>query len=290
MQIGFIGLGNLGTPIALNLLERTGQLFVYNRTASRTGPLQANGAVACESVAQLAGRCDLVFSMVADDAALNHISLPPDGIAAHLRPGGIHVSMSTVLPATASRLAGIHEAAGQHYVAAPVMGRPEAAAAKKLLFLASGPAAAVATVKPYLLQCGALGVWEFGEEVGAANVAKLCNNYLIASAIESMAEALRLARKSGLDTQQWMNMITQTLFNAPVYINYGNLLMKEVYEPASFYLRLGLKDVNLVLEQASTAGTPMPVAEQLKRQLDTCMAMGLGEQDWTAIARALDRP
>jgi 3-hydroxyisobutyrate dehydrogenase-like beta-hydroxyacid dehydrogenase len=287
MKIGFIGLGNLGTPIALNLLEQEGHLYVYNRTASKTEALVEKGATGCSTVRELASQCDIVFSIVSDDAALNHITLHEEGIAANLKTGGIHVSMSTILPATAAQLAAVHAAAGQQYVAAPVMGRPEAAATRKLHFLVSGNAAAVATIKPCLSHCGAAGIWEFGEEITAANVAKLCNNYLIIAAIEAMAEGINLAKNSGINSQQWMNMITQTLFNAPVYINYGNLLLKETYQPPAFYLRLGLKDVNLVLQQAAAAGAKMPVGETLKKQLDQCIEKGLGEHDWTAIALAL---
>ena len=131
------------------------------------------------------------------------------------------------------------------------MGRPEAARAGKLNFLVSGDEHAIETAKPLLQQAGAAGIWEFENEPEAANVAKLCSNFLIVSAIEAMAEGIHLAKKSGVDADKWMNMLTQTLFNAPVYINYGNILLKEAYQPAGFSLRLGLKDVNLVMEQAS---------------------------------------
>ena len=168
-----------------------------------------------------------------------------------------------------------------------VLGRPEAARARKLNFLVSGNAAAVQNVKPFLTDCGAAGIWEFGEQVAAANVAKLCNNYLIVAAIEAMSEAIELAEKSGIDKQQWANMITQTLFSAPVYINYSKLLLEENYLPAGFFLRLGLKDVNLLLQQAQSVAAKMPVAEVAKKQFENCMQKGLGEYDWTAVRMAL---
>ena len=287
MNIGFIGLGHLGTPIAMNLLEQTGQLYVYNRTAAKMKALLEKGATGCISVKELASRCDLVFTLVSDDAALNAITLNEDGIAANLKPGGIHVSISTISPDTAEKLSQLHESRQQYYVASPVSGRPAAAAARKLNFLVSGDIAAVEKVKPYLLYGGAEAVWEFGERASAANVAKLCNNFLLVSAIESMAEAMQLAEKSGLDKEQWTNMITNSLFNAPVYHTYSDVLLKETYLPAQFYLRHGLKDVNLALQQAAKVGTPMPVGGQLKKQLDSCVAKGWGEYDWTAIALAL---
>ena len=287
MKIGFIGLGNLGTPIAINLLEQTGELYVFNRTASKMEPLVSAGATPCSSVKDLAAACDIIFSIVADDAALNQITLDEDGIVKNLKEGGIHVSISTILPETAGKLAAEHASKNQQYVAAPVMGRPEAARARKLNFLVSGNAVAVQNVKPFLTYCGAAGIWEFGEQVAAANVAKLCNNYLIVAAIEAMSESIELAEKSGIDKQQWANMITQTLFSAPVYINYSKLLLEENYLPAGFFLRLGLKDVNLVLEQAKSVKARMPVAELAKKQFENCMEKGLGEYDWTAVRMAL---
>jgi 3-hydroxyisobutyrate dehydrogenase-like beta-hydroxyacid dehydrogenase len=287
MKLGFIGLGNLGAPIAENLLEKNHSLHVYNRTASKAQPLANKGAVVCTSVKELAGMCDIVFSIVSDDAALNHITQGEEGIAANLKAGGIHVSISTILPATAKHLSAIHKQYNNHYIACPVMGRPEAARAKKLNFLVSGNVSAIAIIKLFLQDAGAAGVWEFGENVEAANVAKLCSNFLIVSAIESMAEAMNLTKKSGADPQQWFNMITQTLFSAPIYINYGNIILKEAFQPAGFALRLGLKDVNLVVEQASETNAQMPIAKLMQQRLQECVADGLGEHDWTAVALAL---
>ena len=287
MQIGFIGLGNLGAPIAENLLEKHKQLFVYNRTASKAQPLINKGAVLCESVKELAEKCDIVFSMVSDDAALNHIVKSEDGLAANMKEGSIHVSMSTILPATATYLDALHHVHRNHYVAAPVMGRPEAAKARKLNYLVSGKAAHVEIVKPFLQDAGGVGVWEFGTKTEAANVAKLCSNFLIASAIQSLAEGINLANKSGIDASQWINMLTQTLFAAPVYINYSNIILKEIYKPAGFALKLGLKDVNLVNEQASEANAKMPIGKLLQQRFNESVANGLGDHDWTAIALAL---
>jgi 3-hydroxyisobutyrate dehydrogenase-like beta-hydroxyacid dehydrogenase len=287
MKLGFIGLGNLGAPIAENLLEKNHVLHVYNRTASKAQPLANKGAVVCTSVKELAARCDIVFSIVSDDAALNHITQGEDGIAANLKGGTIHISISTILPATAKHLSEIHQQHNNHYIACPVMGRPEAARAKKLNFLVSGDASAIASIKPFLQDAGGAGVWEFGENVEAANVAKLCTNFLIVSAIESMSEAINLAKKSNVDAQLWHNMIAQTLFNAPIYINYGNIILKEAFQPAGFALRLGLKDVNLVVEQAAETNAQMPLGKLMQQRLQECVANGLGEHDWTAVALAL---
>jgi 3-hydroxyisobutyrate dehydrogenase-like beta-hydroxyacid dehydrogenase len=287
MQVGFIGLGNLGTPIAENILQKRKQLFVYNRTATKAQRLVAKGAVLCNSVKELASTCDIVFSMVSDDAALNHVTKGDDGIAQNLKAGGIHICMSTILPATSSQLAAIHDQKNNHYIAAPVMGRPEAARTGKLNFLVSGRKDAIDKIKPLLEDAGGDGVWEFGDDVATANVAKLCNNSLIVSAIESLAEALNLAKKSGIDTHTWMNMITQSIFAAPVYINYGNLLLKETYQPPGFTLRLGLKDVNLVMEQSREVNAEMPIGQLMQKRFNEGIATGLGDHDWTAVAMML---
>jgi 3-hydroxyisobutyrate dehydrogenase-like beta-hydroxyacid dehydrogenase len=287
MKLGFIGLGHLGTPIAENLLANTKQLYVYNRTAAKAQDLTEKGAVLCKSVKDLASLCDIVFSIVSDDAALKQITAGNDGIAANLKAGGIHLCISTILPATAKELSALHRQYNNYYVAGPVMGRPEAARAGKLVFLISGDEHAIETVKPLLQQAGAASVWELGNEPEAANVAKLCSNLLIISAIEAMAEGIHLAEKSGMDAAKWMNVLTQTLFSAPIYINYGNILLKKAYQPAGFSLRLGLKDVNLMVEQASSVDADVPFGKLLQERLKEGVKNGLAEHDWTAIALAL---
>ncbi len=288
MKLGFIGLGNLGAPIAENLLERGRALYVFNRTSSRAQPLIAKGALECTTVKELASLCDIVFSIVSDDAALNHITHGNEGIAANLKAGGIHISMSTILPETAKSLFNIHKQYKNHYIAAPVMGRPEAAKARKLNFLVSGDKAAIEIIKSALEDAGSTGIWEFGNEVTAANIAKLCSNFLIISAIEAMAESINLAQKSGLDAKQLIGMLTQTLFAAPVYINYSKILLEKKFLPASFSLKLGLKDVNLVMQQSQDVDAEMALGKLLQRQLYQCIERGYGEYDWTAIAVAVE--
>ena len=287
MQIGFIGLGNLGMAIAENIFAKRQQLLVYNRTALKAQPLVEKGASFCNSIKELASKCDVVFSMVSDDAALNHVTKGGGGIAQNLKPGGIHVCMSTILPPTSTQVAAIHSQHNGHYIAAPVMGRPEAARAGKLNFLVSGEKDTVDRIKPLLLEAGGAAVWDFGNEPATANVAKLCSNALIVSAIESMAESINLAKKSGIDANSWMKMITQSVFAAPVYINYGNILIQEKYLPAGFTLRLGLKDVNLIMEQANEVNAEMPVARFMQARFKEGIATGLGDHDWTALALML---
>src|SRR4029078_837942 len=287
MEIGFVGLGNLGTPIAENILEKNQRLFVYNRNTPKAQPVVEKGAILCSSIKELVQKCDIVFSVVSDDAALNDITTGDNGIAQNLREGGIHISMSTILPETATKLAQLHKQFNNHYIAAPVMGRPEAARAGQLNFLVSGEPAIVETIKPLLQHAGGIGIWEFGSETQAANVAKLCTNFLIVSAIESMAEGINLAKKSGIDSTTWISMITQTMFAAPVYINYSNILLKEMFQPAGFALKLGLKDIDLVMQQSTEVNAKMPIGKLMQQRLNECVENGLGDHDWTAMALAL---
>jgi len=287
MKTGFIGLGNLGTPIAENLLMQHQPLYVYNRTAAKAQPLVEKGAVICSSVKELAALCDVVFTLVADDAALTHITEGPDGIAANLRPGGVHISMSTILPATSTALAATHRQYQNHYVSSPVMGRPEVARARKLNLLVSGDETVIASVKPLLQDAGAINVWEFGPDPGAANVAKLCSNYLILSGVTAMAEGIHLAKQSGIQAEQWMQMLTQTIFNAPYYHIYSSALLKEAYVPPGFSLAMALKDANLVLQQAQTAGVPMAVGQKTQELLQQGVANGLGDQDVVAVQKVV---
>jgi len=154
-------------------------------------------------------------------------------------------------------------------------------------FIAAGEKSILEMIKSLLHDAGGAAVWEFGNEPATANVAKLCSNFLIISAIESMAEGINLAKRSGLDATTWMNMLTQSLFAAPIYINYGNILLKELYQPAGFTLRLGLKDANLIVQQAREAKAKMPIGELMQQRLNESVANGLAEHDWTAVALML---
>ncbi len=283
MQIGFIGLGNLGTPIAENLLMHRQPLYVYNRTAAKAQPFVEKGAVICTSVKELAAICDVVFSIVSDDAALRHITEGPDGIAANLKPGGIHVCMSTILPATATSLEAVHQQHNNHYITAPMMGRPEAARARKLNFLVSGNSAVLEQIKPLLTEAGGAGIWDFGAEVSAGAVAKLCSNFLMLSSVAAMAEGMNLARQSGIDANQWLQMLTNTLFSGPLHQSYAASLLKEGHQPAGFSLKLALKDANLIIQQSQEAHAAMPVGKQVQSLLQQGLAEGFGDYDVTSV-------
>ncbi len=288
MNIGFIGIGSLGTPLAMNLLESGHSLYIFNRTHAKTKSLQEKGAIVCESPGALAAAVEIVFSIVSDDAALREICNRPDGLFKHLKAGGIHVSMSTILPATAKELESLHRQHGQYYLAAPVFGRPEAAAAKKVNFVVSGEEAIRKKVEPLLKEAGAIGVWDFGDLITAANTVKLCGNFLIAAAIEAIGESTALAKKSGVDAHQMWSLFLQTLFNAPAYHTYSNVVLHEKYHPAAFTMKLGLKDLNLVVEQAKEAGQKMPFASLLQQQMEFIVKNGGEHLDWSALSKGFD--
>ena len=283
-KFGFIGLGNLGTPIALNLIDSGHTLYVYNRTASKAAPFAAKGAIVCDSIADLAKQCRIVFTIVSDDAALKDICEGEKGLLNHLGKGSIHVSISTILPQTAAELAMLHRQHDQHYLASPVFGRPEAAAEKKLNFTISGEEEIRKQTAPLLKDAGGLNVWDFGDNTTAANTVKLCGNFLIASALEAIGESINLAGKSGVDAQQMWNMLSQTLFNAPVYVNYSNIILQKKFEPASFSMKLGLKDMNLVLQQAASVSQPMPLASLIQNNMEQMVNNGKGNIDWSAVS------
>jgi 3-hydroxyisobutyrate dehydrogenase-like beta-hydroxyacid dehydrogenase len=282
-NIGFIGLGNMGEPIAANLLAAGHHLKVYNRTASKAASLKAKGATLAATAAEVATPGGIVFTMVSDDRALEELCAAQSSFVERLGPGGVHVSISTIAPATAKRLAAEHRRYGVDYVSAPVFGRPEAAAAAKLLVCVSGPPAARERVRPLLAAIGQ-GTIDYGEDPAAASVVKLCGNFLIASAIEALSEAFALAQKNGVDSATMGRMFGETLFGCPVYQNYGKLIVGGEFETAKFRLALGLKDVNLALQTAAASEMPMPLASLLRDRFLASMAKGRKDWDWTAIA------
>lgn len=281
--IGFVGLGSMGLPMATNLLKAGFSLQVYNRTPEKAQPLIAQGARLVNSPGDVVESDGIVITMLANDQALEEVVLGENGILHKLGAGGIHLSMSTVSPATAQKLAQHHEQRGSHYLAAPVFGRPDAAAASKLWICLSGNGAAKERVLPLLNVLGQ-GVRDFGEEVGAANVVKLTGNFLIVCAIEAMAEAFTLAEKNGIERTQVAELFGQTLFACPIYQNYGRMIAQQQYQPAGFQLSLGLKDVSLVLQTARSSQMPMPLASLLHDRLMAAVARGRGDIDWTGLA------
>lgn len=286
MQIGFLGLGGMGSAIAQRLLDAGHEVHVWNRTSAVVQLLVAKGAVGAESAAA-AATCPVVFSMLADDAALDAV-LTDSGALAAMPTGTVHVNMSTVSVDCTRRLVASHAARGVGYVAAPVFGRPDAAAAGKLHVLAAGASDAMARVSP-LLEAVGQRVWPFGDDPVRASAVKLAGNFMLAAAIESMAEAGTLAQAHGVTPTDFLALMTETLFAAPAYRTYGALIAERRFEPAGFRLRLGFKDVRLALAAGDAAAVPMPFASVLRENFLDALAHGAGELDWSALSEVSAR-
>ena len=281
MNVGFIGLGRMGAGMAANLLKAGHDVTVYNRTPGKDEELVQMGA---RSAAEVAEACDgeIVVTMLADDHAVESVVYGDQCVLASLAKGAIHVSSSTISVALAERLTADHAAAGQRFVAAPVFGRPEVAADGKLFVVAAGESEAVTTATPFF---DAVGQKTFvvSETPKAANLVKLSGNFLIASVIESLGEAIALVSKGGVDRHQYLDLLTSTLFGAPDYKPYGGLIVDRKFEPAGFAAPLGQKDIRLVLAAAEELRVPLPIASLLRDRFLSLLAHGGDNLDWSAL-------
>jgi 3-hydroxyisobutyrate dehydrogenase-like beta-hydroxyacid dehydrogenase len=285
MEAGFIGLGGMGRAIAANLLRAGHRLRVWNRSRAPMDELARQGAEPVEEARLAFG--GVVISMLADDEAMREVILA-QRLLETAPAGTIHVNMATISVRFAEELAAEHQRHGVQYVSAPVFGRPDAAAAGQLNIVAAGDAAAIDRVQPLLDVIGQR-TWRVGPEPRQANAVKVAGNFMIAAAIESMGEAAVMVQRYGVSSADLLNVLTNTLFAAPVYKGYGALIAERRYEPPGFRLALGLKDMRLVLEAADSARTPMPFASVLHDHLLEAVAQGQGESDWAALAEVARR-
>ncbi len=281
MDVGFIGLGAMGSGMALRLVEAGHKVLVWNRSRGQAEKLAAQGAVLVERL-QDAFQADAAITMLADDAAITSVILDHD-VLASARTGLIHIVAATISVGFAQELEKIHADRRLAYVAAPVMGRPEVASAGELNILAAGDAASIARVKP-LLDAMGKATWVIGAAPHQANVVKLAANFMLASAIESMAESIALARRHDVDPEQLIEIFTSTLFAAAAYQVYGPAILEGVFKPG-FRLTLGLKDVRLVLAAGEQVGAPLPFASVLRDNFVDAIAHGDGDKDWAAVSQ-----
>ena len=278
--VGFIGLGNMGHAMARNLLAARLPVKIWNRTAAKGDDLVATGAVRASGIADMTG-CDIVITMLSDDAALSQ-TLFGGGLLDAMKPGAVHVSMSTISVALAEQLSKEHERRGVALVCAPVMGRPDAAVAAKLFILAAGADAAIDRCQP-LFDAMGQRTFRLGVEPKSAVVVKLSVNFLIAALIESLSEASVLVTKHGVSMHTLVDLLTSTLFSAPVYKTYGAIVAEQRYRPAGFPTPLGLKDMSLVLDAARGANAPMPLGSLIRDHLIAAMALGYADADWSSL-------
>jgi 3-hydroxyisobutyrate dehydrogenase-like beta-hydroxyacid dehydrogenase len=282
MRLGFIGLGNMGAGMARNLLTAGYELTVYNRSRDKAERLAAAGAKVAGTPGEAARGAEAVFTMLADDAALEDVVFGDGGLAAGLAKNALHISSSTISVALARRLAEKHGKRGQVYVGAPVFGRPEAAAGKQLIVVLAAVAEAVERVRPLAAAIGRQ-TFVIGAEPWQANAIKICGNFMIASMLESFAEAFAVMRKAGIDEHHFLSVMIE-LFGSPVYKNYGTLIAERKFGPGGFALKLSLKDVRLALEAAAELNAPMPFASILRDQMLSAMAHGQEQMDWSSMA------
>ena len=281
MKLGFIGLGHMGAAMAANLVRAGHDVIVFNRTPGKSRTLLELGA---HEAANVVEACDakVVITMLANDEAVSDIAFGREGLIAHLPKGAIHLSMSTISVAFSKRLTQAHAQAGQRYVAAPVLGRPDMAAAAKLFIVAAGDPAAVDDCKP-LFQVLGQKTSTTGVEPSAANLVKLTANFLQASVIESLGEAIALIGKAGIDRRAYVELLTSTIFTSPAYKIFGPLIAARTFAPAAFAAPLGYKDIRLALAAAESLRVPMPLASLLHNRFLRLFAQGGETLDWSAI-------
>ena len=288
MRIGFVGLGQMGAAIAANLVRAGHEVQVWNRSPAKAAPLVGLGAQLAATPRAAAAGAEIVLTMVADDAALSAVLEGDEGLYLGLAPGALHISLSTIGVATADCVAAGHVARGQPFLSAPVFGRPAAAAAAKLFVVAAGDPAQFQRAQPLFAQIGQ-GSFHVGETPSAANLVKLCGNFMILGMIELLAEAMTLAGRGGVDRQQFLDVMTGTLFGIPPVRNYGAMLVAGEFRPAGFPALLGLKDMRLVAQAAEAGRVPMPVLNVLRDHLLQVLATEGDDVDWSAIGQSVAR-
>jgi 3-hydroxyisobutyrate dehydrogenase-like beta-hydroxyacid dehydrogenase len=279
--VGVVGLGRMGEAFALNLVADGHRVLVFDRDPARVAAVGQAGAEAAAGLAGLAA-CDVVVTSLPDDDALTAVTLHVGGLVKIMRAGAVHVSMSTISPGLSGSLNVEHEARGQSYVAAPVLGNPDLARARRLFILAAGRPAALENARPLLERLGQR-LFVIGEDAPAANLMKLAGNVLTATTLESMGEVLALLRKGGVDRHVAFDVLTNSLFDSKVHRTYGGKIVDEFYSPAGMAVPLAVKDLRLALAEAEREAVPMPSASLVRDRLVGLMARGWGELDWSAL-------
>ncbi len=278
-RVGVVGLGHMGHAFAANLVEDGYQLFVYDRDPERSATLA--GARPVVRLGDL-GACDVVLTSLPDDDALAAVALGPEGLVATLSPDAVHISTSTVSPAMSRRVAEEHARRSQNYIAAPVLGNPDFARARKLFVLAAGPRAALEKIRPLLERLGQR-LFVIGEDAGSANLVKLAANVLTATTLQCMGEVLALLQKGGVDGHLAFDVLTNSLFDSGVHKTYGAKIVDRRYSPPGLTAPLAIKDLRLALAEAEHEAVPMPAASLVHDRLVAMVARGWAGLDWSAL-------
>jgi 3-hydroxyisobutyrate dehydrogenase-like beta-hydroxyacid dehydrogenase len=284
-DIGFIGLGHMGTAMAANLVAAGYRITAYVRRPDQMDKLVTLGLEPTTDIASLFD-CEIVITMLPDDNAVRDVVLGRQdlgigGLASGLKRGAIHLSMSTISSSTSSDLAKTHARHGQGYVAAPVFGNPDAAKARQLFIVAAGVAADVERCQPVFDSLGQK-TFVIGTDPGHANLIKLLGNMMTATTLEMLGEVVAVARKRGLDPKSFIDIMRSTMFGGRAHKIYGDKIVNQSYA-AGFVLPLVLKDVRLALAEAENAGATMPSVVVVRDRLITGIARGHGGLDWSAL-------
>ena len=278
MKIGFLGLGKMGTPMALHLLAAGHELAVWNRSEARTEPLIREGAIAAATPAEAELGAEAVMTMLFDDAAHEEVLFGANGLVDALSPGALHISCSTISVALSERLTAEHARRGQAFVAAPVFGRPEVAEAGRLWIVAAGAESAVAKARP-LLEPLSRGISVVGTEPRQAHALKLGGNFLISAMIQSLSEAFVYAEAQGMAPGTFMEAVNSAMFQSPFYAAYGKLMLHPPQEPGGT-MDLGEKDLRLLRQAAASRGVRLSLADALAEMFAEARQLGLGDEDW----------
>jgi 3-hydroxyisobutyrate dehydrogenase-like beta-hydroxyacid dehydrogenase len=284
MKVGFIGLGRMGQGIAGNVLGGGHDVAVYNRTASKADALVKDGATLAASVAEVCAGRDVVITMLAHDAALDEVTHAEGGLLQSLPDGAIHLAMGTHSVVVTGQMAEAHDAAGKLFVACPVLGRPDMAAAGQLGLVPGGRADLVDKCRPLLENIGRR-TFEAGENPASAASIKVTNNFVLGCAIEAMGEGFALTRKYGVAPAVFYDVLADGMFNCPAYKIYGDIIAKEDYDRVGITATLGLKDANLALQAGEAVGVPLPSGNAWRDRLIGAVAHGDGEKDWAVVGR-----
>lgn len=287
MKIGFVGLGAMGQGMVGQLLQSGHAVKVWNRSPGPVEQAIEQGAEAAKSARAVAESCELMVSMLPDDHVIHKVLVESKALEA-LPKGGLHVNMATVSPGFARGMAALHRRLGSHYLAAPVLGRPDVAAAGKLNIVVAGVPEVRERATPVLETLGQK-TWPVGDEPERANVVKIAANFMLATAIESMGEASALTRAYGIGADTFLEIVTNTLFAAPAYQGYGKMIREASYTPAGMKMTWGLKDVGLALQASQEERVPLPFAGVLRDSLLDALACGDGDKDWSAMAETTAR-
>jgi 3-hydroxyisobutyrate dehydrogenase-like beta-hydroxyacid dehydrogenase len=283
LRIGFLGLGNMGTPMARRLLAARYELTAWNRTRQRTDALAEEGAEVAATPADVARASDVVMTMLFDDAAHEDVlfgpqGMPVNGLLSTLRPGALHISLSTISVALSERLTAEHARRGQAFVAAPVFGRPNVAEEGRLWIAVAGADDAVAAARP-VLEPLSRGISIVGKEPSQAHALKLGGNFLISAMIHSLGESFVFAASQGLDPELFLETVNSALFQSPFYAAYANVMLHPP-EKVGATIELGAKDLRLLREAAESRGVRLSLADSLAEVFAQATQQGLGNSDW----------